>query len=277
MKFNYLIYIILTFVCLQAKAQPYLLKSTDSEKSFQLHIYYGSEGKGAFVQYVGQKGIIPLEIRTVHVKKNAGNNVPTVYYSWDELMDGKITGNYSLNETTGKIFGAVYKRLKDGRIFKLEQITGNSVDNTQDKLLVNNVLITFSHNENTQLTFNYEPGKRETLQLEGFDNPQQFRKSHIADYNFDGHDDVGFSIPDAGMGVYRTYTIFLYDPVSKRFKKLKEPTNTNAQCLGLCDVKLDTKNKLFFTSCRGGARWWSDVYRFDKANKLIWLRSKEEQ
>lgn len=39
----------------------------------------------------------------------------------------------------------------------------------------------------------------------------------IADYNFNGFDNVAFSIPDAGMGVYRTFSIYLYNPKSKRF------------------------------------------------------------
>ncbi len=278
MKFNYVACIILLLFFSRARAQPYLLKSTDSGKNFQLKIYYGTEGKGAFVQYVGQKGIIPLRIRTMDIKKNNENNISTVYYRWDELIDGKITGNYSLSETTGNISGAVYKRAKDGKIFNLEQTAGGSPDNRQeDRLFINNIMITFSHHENTALTFTYQDGHKETLQLEGFDNPQQIRRSHIADYNFDGHDDVGFSIPDAGMGVYRTFTIFLYDPGSKRFKKLKEPASNNANCIGFCDVTLDKKNRLLFTSCRGGARWWSEIYRFDKANKLIWVRSKKEQ
>ncbi len=42
----------------QLRAQPFLLTSARTKPSFSLKIYYGTEGKGAFVQYSGQKGII---------------------------------------------------------------------------------------------------------------------------------------------------------------------------------------------------------------------------
>ncbi|ULT41228.1 hypothetical protein KRR40_42165 [Niabella defluvii] len=47
--------------------------------------------------------------------------------------------------------------------------------------------------------------------------PGGARQSYIADYNFDGYDDVAFSVADAGMGVYRQFTIYLYNPDTNSF------------------------------------------------------------
>ncbi len=106
--------------------------------------------------------------------------------------------------------------------------------------------------------------------------PGGARQSHIADYNFDGYDDVGFSVADAGMGVYQQYTIYLYNPQYHQFYPLEEPEYTEkVKCSCFCDVALDEKKKELRTSCRGGARWWHDIWRFTNG-KLEWVSSEAE-
>lgn len=258
-----------------ANAQPFSLKSTQVAKAFQLTIYYGTGGKGAFVQYRGQPGIIPLQLKAQNSSGKLGHQKVT--YVWTEVVGGKVTGSYGLTQEAEVISAVWYKRNKDGKLFQLEHVPDQQGSTGIDKYLLHSVLISFYRTNNGLLTFSYPDGSAKTSQLPGFDGPEPKRQASIADYNFDGYDDVAFSIPDAGMGVYRTFSIFLYHPKSKRFELLAEPNDANAHCSGLCDVTLDQKNKWLITSCRGGATWWKDVYRFSGANKLIWVSAAKQQ
>jgi len=58
MKIFKILFLIVLFFIPKINAQPFTLKSVGEAKSFGLKIYYGTKGKGAFVQYKGQKGII---------------------------------------------------------------------------------------------------------------------------------------------------------------------------------------------------------------------------
>ena len=255
-------------------AQPVLLKSSGAGKTFQLKIYYGTEGKGAFVQYVGQQSIIPLKLTSRKVQTPTRHEVvkSIVTYTWDELLDGKVNGSYGLTGNSEKVSKAWYKRKADGKQFQLIH-SSEAQELGADSYLLHGVMITFQHTMGELLTFTYPNKSIKTYHLPDFDHPDPLRNATIADYNFDGYDDVAFSIPDAGMGVYRTFSIFLYDPLSKRFQELAEPNDPRASCSGLYDVTLDTKNKLLMTSCRGAAKWWRDVYRYTEGNKLKWLRT----
>lgn len=266
--------ILLVLLFSKAIAQPFSLKAINVAKPFSLDIYFGTEGKGAFVQYRGQQGIIPLRLKTISSKGKSAQSKVT--YVWDEMIGGKITGSYGLTQEAGKLSAAWYKRGKDGRQFPLEQIITPENAARIDKYLLHDVLISFRHTSDNLLLFSYSDGSTKTSQLPGFDHPDPRRQGTIADYNFDGFDDVAFSIPDEGMGVYRIFSIYLYNPKSKRFQILVEPDVPQGKCSGLCDLTLDKKNKRLISSCRGGATWWNDVYRFSNSNKLIWIKSGKQ-
>jgi hypothetical protein len=255
----------------QSTAQPFSLRSTGGGKAFQFDIFYGTEGKGAFVQYRGHQGIIPLKVKSRIVLSGDEKNGPIrITHVWDELVDGKITGSYGLTQQAEKLSGVWYRRKRDGKQFPL----GNTdQQRTTDQY---GVLISFYHTANERLTFRYPDGTTQSSQLPGFDRPGPVRQASIADYNFDGYDDVAFSIPDAGMA-FIELSAFLYHPKLKLFKEIKAPDDARGNCSGLCDVTLDKKNKHLFTSCRGAATWWKDVYRFSKGNKLVWVSSGKEQ
>lgn len=267
--------LIILFLVLQAKAQTFTFKSTGEAKPFLLDIYFGTEGKGALVQYRGQKGIIPLKIKSRSIQGNA--TPPKISYLWNEVIEGKVRGSYGLTQLGAKVTAAWYKRAKDGKSFPLVQVQEPGEDQKVAKYLLHGTLISFHRSSENLLTFSYPDGSTGESQLPEFDHPDLQRKGTIADYNFDGYQDVAFSIPDAGMGVYRTFSIYLYHPASKRFHILAELNAPQARCSGLRDVALDKKNKLLLSSCRGGAAWWSDVYSFSHHNNLIWLRSVKQQ
>ncbi|MFD1601352.1 XAC2610-related protein [Flavobacterium artemisiae] len=100
------------------------------------------------------------------------------------------------------------------------------------------------------------------------------KESHLetADYNFDGHPDFTYYHSDDGMGVYSIYQIFIFNSKTKNFELLKFPESSNAKCDMFCDVKVDKTKKTLSSSCRGGARWHTDVWKFDKNKKLILVK-----
>ncbi|PST83660.1 hypothetical protein C7T94_14090 [Pedobacter yulinensis] len=198
------------------------------------------------------------------------------HYEWNEFLNGKITGIYGITEQAGKVTEAWYLRHKDRRRFNFTAVAAASFDEMQ-KYLLHGVLISFAWNSaDSQFMLSYPDGKVSTPSFLSLDAPDVARSAYIKDYNFDGYDDLAFSLPDAGMGVYQTFNIWLYDPAAKRFKSLQESQDVRAKCSCLCNVTLNVKQKLLYSACRGGARWWQDVYHIDKRNRLVWLRSSEK-
>ncbi len=262
----------LAMITFAVQAQPFLLRSTSGAKPFLMNIYYADGGKGAYVKYRGQQGILPLRLK----KRTAQGKTSTlnVAYVWDEVVEGKVTGVYTLSQIGDQIAAASYLRNKDQKLFKLEQVKNEEDGSGKAGFLLHGVIISFSQGMDEMLSFSYPDKTVKTAHLPGFDSPDPQRRGTIADYNFDGYDDVAFSIPDAGMGVYRTFTIYLYNPVSKRFDLLAEPNDPRAKCSGFCDVTLDKKNKLLLTACRGGASWWNNVYQYTSSKDLTWVSSK---
>lgn len=272
--FKILFLISVIFTC-RYHAQPFTLKSVDEAKEFSLKIYYGTQGKGAFVQYEGQKGIIPLKIKRFDVGKSGREDGQPDFtsYVWEEIIDEKINGTYYLTEGLRDLFDIKYIRKKDNRTFKFEEDKTEKFDGVS-KFLLHDVIIDYNIFYDNHLKFIYQDKQIVNLELSDVDSPNFSRHATINDYNFDGFDDISFSIPDAGMGVYRIFTVFLYNPKTKKFQELIEPDFSKSKCECLCDLKVDKNKKIIFSGCRGGARWWNDFYQY-KNGKLIWIRSQE--
>jgi hypothetical protein len=90
----------------------------------------------------------------------------------------------------------------------------------------------------------------------------------IDDYNFDGFKDVGIYHVDDGMGVYYTWQLFIYNPITNQFSVLELPQNARPNCGEFCDVIVNKKRKTISSSCRGGARWHTDTWKFNKKGEL---------
>ncbi|MDW9383006.1 XAC2610-related protein [Chryseobacterium sp. JV558] len=258
-------------------AQPFTLKSIGEAKEFRLTLYYGAQGKGAFVQYAGKKEIIPLQVKSFKVDTDGrSDGQPDIeYYIWNEMIDGKINGVYEFEIMHHQASNISYTRAKDNRKFKLEMVDDEKYDGSS-KYLLHGALLAFNHFYNNHFTIAYPDGKKTAVELPAPDKPSFARQSIIADYNFDGYEDIAFSVPDDGMGVYRNFDIYLYRPGNKRFEKLKEPDYSRSTCSCLCDVTIEKDKKLLKTGCRGGARWHQDIYRFGKNGTLEWVATKEQ-
>ncbi|TZF95310.1 hypothetical protein FW781_15590 [Chryseobacterium panacisoli] len=259
-------------------AQPFTLKSTGEAKEFRLTLYYGAQGKGAFVQYTGKKEIIPLQVKSFRVDTDGRNDgQPDIeYYIWNEMIEGKINGVYRFEIMHHQTSNISYTRGKDNRKFTLEMVEDEKKYDGNGKYLLHGALLSFNHFYNNHFTITYPDGKTTTIELSAPDKPSFVRQSIIEDYNFDGYDDIAFSVPDDGMGVYRMFDVYLYNTGSKRFEKLKEPDYSRSSCSCLCDVTIEKDKKLLKTGCRGGARWHQDIYRFGKKGTLEWVATKEQ-
>ena len=94
----------------------------------------------------------------------------------------------------------------------------------------------------------------------------------IDDYNFDGYTDFALYRTDDGMGVYTIFQIFIYNSRDNQFNKLKIPADSNPDCDEFCDIQVNKKKKILQSSCRGGAKWHTDIWKFDKNKNLILVK-----
>ncbi|MCT2561026.1 XAC2610-related protein [Chryseobacterium herbae] len=277
MKKLFLLFVIAIFETF-LHAQPITLKYLTEMKELRLKLYYGNGGKGAFIQYEGKKEIIPLKVRSYKLDTiSQGPGQPAHhYFVWDEMVNGKLSGTYKMMQMKNIIVDPSYIRIRDFTQFthfKLELVEEEGDPDGDDKYLLHDAIISFNHFYNNRLLIEYPDGKKMNAELPFPDSPDAAQQSIIEDYNFDGYDDLAFTIPDAGMGVYSTFTIYLYNPKTKRFDLFKEPDYSKSACSCLCDVSVDKKNKTLYTGCRGGASWHQDAYRFDKNGTLKWVAS----
>jgi hypothetical protein len=138
-------------------------------------------------------------------------------------------------------------------------------DNTQIKIKAVNdfekLEITTSKNDKTQT-------------IDSIETSISGREMHFAieDYNFDGYQDFATYHLDDGMGVYTIFQLFIYNPINSQFALLKLPRNFGPECDEFCDIQINKKKKTIQSSCRGGARWHTDIWKFDKNKNLILLK-----
>jgi len=279
MKKNYktLFFSMLFFLGKPYFAQPFHLKSVGEKKEFHLKIYFASSGKGAFVKYKNHEDVIPLKIKNISIDSSeVESGQPTfTTYIWDEMVNGKINGTYELTEWPRNIGNLYYNRKKDNKKFKLELVENEEYDGS-DEYFLHQTFIKFNHFYNDQLIFKYPDKTTQKINLISIESSSGARQSRIEDYNFDGYDDVAFSVYDAGKGMYQYYSVFLYNPKTKKFNLLSEPDSKNSTCSCWCDIKLNPKKKILSTSCRGGASWWKNEYRYENG-KLKWVKSYQEK
>lgn len=275
MKKKHLLLLILKFFILSnfLPAQPFHLKSVGEKKEFHLTIYFARNGKGAFVQYQNHQDIIPLKIKKISIDSSeveSGQPTFTTYY-WDEIVNEKVNGTYELTEWPRNIEDIYYTRKKDNKKFKLELVENKNFDGSTQYFL-HQTFIKFNRFYNDELMFEYPDKTKQKINLPSINQPDGARQSQIADYNFDGFDDISFLVYEAGMDVYQTYTIFLFNPKTKKFYPLAEPDFKKSKCSCLCDVRVFPKKKILTSSCRGGASWWKDEYQYENG-KLKWVKS----
>ena len=94
------------------------------------------------------------------------------------------------------------------------------------------------------------------------------------DFNFDGHMD--FSTWAIVGQANRMVVVYLYDPDGHRFHTLRVPDNAPVMCDGFWDLVPDKELQLLTSSCRGGPRWLTDVYRFSPSGALYVYRSQRQ-
>lgn len=92
----------------------------------------------------------------------------------------------------------------------------------------------------------------------------------VDDYDFDGHPDLAIRVP-VGM-VNSVYHLYLYRPVLRHFERLHMPSELmeRANCSELSQLQPDKAQRVLYSHCRSGPRWYYDAYRFDESG-APWL------
>ena len=112
--------------------------------------------------------------------------------------------------------------------------------------------------------------KNKTKQIiKDFDQTEKEITIAVDDYNFDGFQDFSIHQPDAGQGVYEVYSLYIYNQKTSKFNLVEVPEKPEPNCIFLCDLKIDRKNKRIISSCRGGAKWHKDYWVFNKKGKIV--------
>ncbi len=150
--------------------------------------------------------------------------------------------------------------------------------NTEFKLNRQNIQFIFNENSDDAPAQLIMKNKLKKQQFSIAELPyQSTRHIYFADYNFDGLTDFSISAPDMGMGVYQVFDIFLYQPKTQNFEVIDQEKFdfSHSQCTAFTDIRLFPTKRQMSSSCRGGARWWTDTYQFNKG-QWRWIKSKDE-
>ncbi|WP_316800916.1 hypothetical protein [Pedobacter frigidisoli] len=147
-------------------------------------------------------------------------------------------------EKNGNVLSAWYDRGSDHRRFKFSEVNLEPAGKEIQKMLLNDILINYSTDAVKNLVyFRSAKGEGQMANTDAIDALEAERKSYIEDYNFGGYDDFAFSIPDAGMGIYRAFNIWLYTPKTRRYNALLPSGDKRSKCNCLCDVTPGKKIK----------------------------------
>jgi len=223
--------------------------------------------KAAFVWYKNQKEPIALKLKTLDIDSSERESgQPNFYtYTYTEMYKGKATGEYGITEWPRNVDDIYYIRFKDAKKFTFKLIQDDEFYDGKRMVFLKDVKVHFNAFYDDNLTFIYPDGGKVKHLLNHLDE-NQARRVEIEDYNFDGHDDVAFET-NSGSNSNHVYDVFIYNPLDKKFNRLKEPNDTG--CGRMENLKLDKVNRRLLTRCKSGTQWRSFTYKFNESGKLI--------
>jgi hypothetical protein len=131
-KTNYMRYLITTFLLLafatlKLQAQNmYACFENDANKNLQISVYFGKTNKAMYVLYKGQKRTIKIAFVKRENEDNPGGH-PRTYWAdtYNERLNGKITGTYTFTNAGTHNLDVTYKRKKDKKEFYFKIIEGS--------------------------------------------------------------------------------------------------------------------------------------------------------
>lgn len=224
--------------------------------------------EGAFVWYKGQKEPIALKLKALEIdsSERESGQPDFHYYRYTEMYNGKATGEYGITEWPRNVADIYYIRYKDGKKFKFDLLEKDEVYDGKSMVLLHGVQFHYYAFYKDSLTLVYPNGSKLKLLVNELDE-DKVRRVKIKDYNYDGIDDISFDIT-SGDGLHVAYNVFIYNPVTKKFNELKEPTGGY-----FTNLKIDAEHKSLTTNTKSGPRWFTQTYKFNKLGKLIAIKS----
>jgi len=222
--------------------------------------------KGAFVWYKGQPEPIALKLKALDIDSSERESgQPDFYtYKYTEMYKGKATGEYGITEWPRNVDDIYYIRFKDSKKFTFKLVEDDEFYDGKSMVFLNDVKIHYNAFYDDNLILTYPDGSSMKYLLNHVDKDQA-RRVEIKDFNFDGTDDIAFETAGRGS-LNHFYDVFIYNPVNKKFSKVKEPKD--AGCGHLDNLKLDKAKKRLVTRCINGTRWRNFIYKFNKSGEL---------
>jgi len=249
-------------------------KSIGEKKPIYFQLGY-SGTKGAFVWYKGQTQPIPLKLKSLDIDSSDRDSGQPNFntYKWTEVYNGKVTGEYGFTEWPRNVEDIYYKRYSDGRVFKFKVDESEEYDG-KSMALLHNVQFHFYSFYQDSLRIVYPNGIKKNFLLNPLpEDKDRARYVYVEDYNFDGIDDIAFSVTD-GEGLVVAYDVFIYNKVTKQFTKLTAPAGAKG-CGEFTNLKINAERKELSTTCKSGPRWLGYTYKFNSAGKLYLLKNEE--
>ncbi|WP_411851912.1 XAC2610-related protein [Stenotrophomonas sp. LGBM10] len=103
------------------------------------------------------------------------------------------------------------------------------------------------------------PGTRQ--RLPGAPDADGQSRLSAEDVDFDGQPEL---VARASVGmVNEAVAVYRYDPRQRQMRALEATPHDDAQCGGLMGLTVDAPNRTLSSSCRSGAVWYVDLYRYD--------------
>ncbi len=127
--------------------------------------------------------------------------------------------------------------------------------------------VTVEQQGKTKVNAKLPNGKAQPLlQLEPMDadaeaGMPEFPVAQVADFNFDGSNDVAILEGNGYGGVNLFYRLYLWNKGSGSFKEFVDKTSEES---GISNPEVDSAKRIVRTSARSGPRWFSTEYHSDK-------------
>lgn len=149
-----------------------------------------------------------------------------------------------------------------------ESSTAQPFNSDSSLVILHDVKFKFSAFYDRDLTISYQDGEISKINLE--ESPEDKpRYCEIADFNFDGIDDIGFIFTDE-TGLNLIYNIFIYNPQSRKFLPLFLP-DLEEDKFRILNPKFNTTDKSLTVSYKSGPSWISYRYKFGKNYRLKFI------
>lgn len=259
--------LVLIIIPESSTAQPFKFKTKEGVNPIALQLSWHNEGKGAAILYNGKNEPVMLKVKSYQkdTSDSAVGAQSEERFIWEEITKGRATGEFSVKMRDSTLYDMSYIRYSDRKKTDFDYIPDTTKYNVKSVAILHGVQFEFFSFYKQDLTLSYEDGESRRITLEECPEDKP-RYCEIADFNFDGIDDIGFVFTDE-TGLNLIYNIFIYNPLSKKFAPLILP-DLEEDKFRILNPKFNATDKSLTVSYKSGPSWNSYLYKFGKNDQL---------